>query len=292
MFTHLLTSKTLRTLAALACAVGLAEAGSLRAADPLPPPAPPAKPVALSDVALARAALAAFDADPVLKEVNVLVSVVDRAAVIGGPVSSEELKKRLEAVVRTVPGIVSVKNVCFIEADPDPLLRAVADRMKPGAKPAASAPLPGVALPPTVAEGYIPPVPAQPPTDLVAAAPGKTVVAQTPNILGAPVIGVLGAPVAPAGTSATAKAHPLVPATAPGALTGAAGAKAADVLTAVAAIRAADARFARLTAEVKPDGGLFVTGAAAKAEDAWDFAGAVRKVPGVARVVLDPNLVK
>ncbi len=63
-------------------------------------------------------------------------------------------------------------------------------------------------------------------------------------------------------------------------------------MAAVAAVRAADARFARLTVEVKPDGGLFVTGSAAKAEDAWDFAGALRKVPGVARVALDPNLVK
>ncbi len=214
MFTLLLTSKTLRTLAAFACVAGLADAGALTAADPLPPaapvtqPAPAAKPVAISDVALARAALAAFDADPLLKDVNVLVSVVDRGAVIGGPVHSEELKKRAEAVVRGVPGIESVKNVCFIEADPDPLLRAVASRMTPGAKPAA-APLPGVSVPPAAADGFIPPVPPQLPTDLVAINPGKTVVVQTPNLLGAPVVGVLGAPVAPAAPNAVAKAQPL-----------------------------------------------------------------------------------
>ena len=69
------------------------------ATEPLPPPAPPvmvAKPVTISDVTLARAVLAAFDADPVLKDANILVSVVDRGAVIGGPVNSEEVKKRAE----------------------------------------------------------------------------------------------------------------------------------------------------------------------------------------------------
>ncbi len=289
MFTHLLTSKTLRTLAAL---TGLASEGTLFAAKPLPPAAPVAKPVAISDVALARAVLTAFDADPALKNVNILVSVVDRGAVIGGPVSTEELKKRAEAVVRAVPGIESVKNTCFVEADPDPLLRAVADRMKPGAKQTGGAVLPGIAIPPTAANGFMPPVPAQPPTDLVAITPEKTVVAQHPNLLGTPVVGVLGAPVLPGPAAKVKPVTPMVPSTAPGALTGSTSGKPADILAAVAAIRANDARFAKLAVELKPDGGLFVTGSVATAPDVWAFATEARKVPGVVRVAVDPNLVK
>lgn len=286
MFSHLLTSNALPALTALAC---LAGSGQLFAADPLPPAAPVSKPVAISDVSLARQVLAALDADPVLKDVQLLVSVVDRGAVIGGPVASEDVKKRAEAVVRAVPGIESVKNTCFVDADPDPLLRAVASQMKPGVKPTGPAPLPGVAVPPTAADGFIPKTVPTAPTDLVVVNPNKTVVAQHPNVLGAPV-NVLGAPVSPRPTG-----NPVLPPSgmpAPGALTGTTSAKPADVLAAVAAIRAADPRYAKLTAEMKPDGGLFVTGTVTKAEDAWDFASAMRKVPGVARVAMDPNTVK
>jgi hypothetical protein len=173
--------------------------------------------------------------------------------------------------------------------------------MKPGAKPTGVAALPGVALPPTAPEGFLPPVPPQPPTDLLASAgsPG-TVVAQLPTV---PPVSVLGGPVAPVGPGAVAKVQPLPPIanpaptpalpTAPGALTGStAPAKPTDVLASVTAVRKTDARFARLLVEVKPDGGLFVTGWSAKALDAWDFATELRKVPGVVRVAVDPNLVK
>lgn len=285
MISHLLTSKHLRTLTVLA---GAATAAHMFAADPLPPAAPVAKAVSLSDVALARSVLAAFDADPVLKDVQILVSVVDRGAVIGGPVASEEIRKRAEAVVRAVPGVESVKNTCFVEAEPDPLLRAVAGQMKPGNRPTSAA-LPGVTPPPAAADGYIPKVPPQASTELAALPPSKTVVAQHPSVLGAPV-NVLGAPVRPHPTGAPALPPGGTPA--PGALTGTTAAKPGDVMAAVAAVRAIDPRFARLTVELKPDGGVLVGGTVARAADAWDFAAAVRKVPGVVRVALDPNTVK
>ena len=57
-----------------------------------------------------------------MKDVNVIVSVVDRGAVVGGPVTSEDIKKRVESVIRDVPGVESVKNVCFVQSDPDPLV--------------------------------------------------------------------------------------------------------------------------------------------------------------------------
>lgn len=305
MFSHLPRVLTLRTLAGAACLALMGAAGALIAQPPapIPPAAPPtaaARPVAISDVTLARAVLAAIDADPMLKEVNLVVSVVDRGAVVGGPVVSEDVKKRVEAVVRGVPGVESVKNVCFVQSDPDLLMRAMAARLKPEAKGPAVAGLPGVALPPVAPDGFIPPVLPLPPTDLVAAAPGpNTVVAQLPT---APRVGILGAPVSPAGTGVVAKVPPLPtvasptgPAplpTTPGSLTATTPAVPADVQAVVAALRKGDARFARLTAEVKPDGGLFVTGKSATATDAWDFAAELRKVPGVARVAVDPQLVK
>jgi hypothetical protein len=63
---------------------------------------------AVGDVALARSALAVVDSDPQLRDVNLVVSVVDRVAVIGGPVPSEEAGRRAEVLVRGVPGIAAV----------------------------------------------------------------------------------------------------------------------------------------------------------------------------------------
>ena len=303
MLLHPLRSVSLRTLTGAACLALSGAAGILVAGDPLNPsasrpsaPSAASKPITISDVTLARSALVAIDANPDLKGVNLIVSVVDRGAVIGGPVSSEKLRRRAEEVVRSVPGITSVKNTCFIQADPDPLLRAVANRLKPDAKPSEVAALPGVALPPAAPAGYLPPLPPPAPSDLVVAAspPGETT-SQLPTV---PLVSVLGAPVAPAGPSAVVRVQPLPPiATPPAAQTlpttpGSLTAKPADVQTEITAIRKTDARFARLLVEVKPDGGLFVTGQSARATDAWDFATELRKLPGVVRVAVDPSLVK
>jgi hypothetical protein len=252
-------------------------------------------------VTIARAVLAAIDADPVLKDVNLIVSVVDRGAVLGGPVATEEIKKHAEKVVRGVPGIESVKNVCFVQADPDLLLRAVAERMKPGTKPTGVAALPGVALPPGAPEGFLPPVPPQPPSDLIVGTPApKPVETLRPTLPTGPAVGILGGPVSPAGPGTITKVSPLpavapTPAplpTAPTALTSSpAATKPTDLPTAVTAIRKADSRFAKLQVESKSDG-LFVTGSCAKPSDAWDFAAELRKVPGVTRITVDPQLVK
>jgi hypothetical protein len=300
MFTHLsrfARSSPLRTLAGSACLVALCAAGALVAGDPLPAPASPPvsapasapsaspsgpKAAELSDVTLARAVLAAFDADPVLKDVNLVVSVVDRGAVIGGPVGGEGVRRRAEEVVRGVRGIRSVKNACFVQADPDPLLRAATARLRPGSPPTTAA-LPGVALAPSSPDGYLPPVLSQPPSDALAgASDAKKTVVQRPNL---PGVNLLGAPVAPAPPGAIHSAP------APGSLTGSPG-RPADIRAAVVAVRNADPRFAGLTVELKPDGGLLVVGRSAKASDAWDFAAQLRKVPGVAQVAVDQNLVK
>src|SRR5262245_32998796 len=122
-------------LCILAAGVGSVSAiGIANAADPVPvsggvtAPASPASP-ATGDVVLARSALAALDADPDLKGVNLVVSVVDRVAVIGGPVATAKQAKRAEEIVRGVPGIADVRNTCFVSAGPDPLLRSIAERV-------------------------------------------------------------------------------------------------------------------------------------------------------------------
>jgi hypothetical protein len=302
MLPHLPRPKTLRLLAGAAC---LAVSGGLAARQPEPvPPAPPVAPPRLTapapsppaaskgtanaEVTLARSVLAAIDADPVLKNVNVIVSVADRKAVVGGPVRSEDLKKRVDAVVRGVPGIESVKNLCFVHADADPLLRAMAERLKPDAKEAPPAPLPGVALAPAAPAGYLPPVLPEPPSDLLAGM-RNTVVAQRaplpPALLGAPVVAT-----GPGATAPPPVTPPAVP-TAPGALTGSAVvAKPADLQAAAVAVCNADPRFARLTVERKPDGTLFVSGWSATTADVVDLRTELRKLPGVGRILVDPAL--
>lgn len=275
MFAHSLRSPFSRALVAAGC---LAVAGAPgHTADPVPP-AP--KPVALSDVALARDALLALDADPILKNVNLIVSVVDRGAVIGGPVASDEIRKRAETVVRAVPGIASVKNTCFVDADADPLLRAAAVRLKNPPAPDARPVLPPLVLPPSAAPGTLPPFPPVAPTDLVALKPSNEVVVQRPAL--GPPVGLLGAPVGIAPTKAPAGG-----AVAPGAL-----AAHADLLVAVANVRKADARFARTTVEPKPNGALFVSGWVAEPAHALALAEKLRELPGVKLVVVDPVLVK
>lgn len=275
MFAFLFPPSLLRTLAAAGCLAVAGAPGS--SADPLPPPA---QSVALSDVALAREALMALDADPVLKHVNLIVSVVDRGAVIGGPVANEDVKKRAEAVVRGVPGISSVKNACFVEADADPLMRAAAARLKaPPATDAVPSVLPLVGAP-TAPGGTLPPLPPVAPTDLVAVRPGSATVAQRPPL--GPPVGLLGAP------TAIASAKPPVGGpTAPGALTAH-----ADLLAAVAAVRKTDTRFARATVEPKPNGALYVSGWVAEPAHALAFAEKLRELPGVKLVVVNPVLMK
>lgn len=274
MFAHLLPPSLLRALAAAGCLAVAGAPGS--SADPVPPAA---KPVALADVALAREALIALDADPVLKNVNLIVSVVDRGAVIGGPVASDEIKKRAETVVRGVPGIASVKNTCFVDADADPLMRAAAARLKNPPAPDAVPALPLV-LPPSAAPATLPPFAPAAPTDLVALKPGTEVVTQRPPL--GPPVGLLGAPVGIAPTKAPAGG-----AVAPGALTAS-----ADLLAAANAVRKADARFARATVEPKPNGALFVSGWVAEPAHALALAEKLRELPGVKLVVVDPVLVK
>lgn len=255
----------LRLLAAAALVVGVAGfAPHGHTAD-----GPPA---AAADVHLARAALSVLDADPGLRDFNLVVSVVDRVAVVGGPVPSKDLRDRAEALVASVPGVRAVRNGCFVQAGGEPLLRpnAVAARPLPQLPPVVLPIRPGATTeagpPPTGDQFAVAPV----------VAPGeRSVVARRPTTPGA---NVLLPPLAtgPA-VAAPVAAYP------------------AGVLTArpsfadaVEAVRRAEPRFAGLRAEFREGATVVVTGTAPKPADAWDLADRIRAIPGVARVAVGP----
>lgn len=277
--------RTLRALAASA-ALGVSGLSAAPAADLMPPPA--AAP-AVPDVVLARSALAVLDTDPAFREVNLVVSVVDRVAVVGGPVPSADVGKRAEWLVRRVPGITDVKNRCFVDRGTDPLIRAMSTRLTAAPRLPLATELPGVVASPKtglVEEATLPPE-----SNLLAVGPGeRTVVTLKPTT---PVPNVLLPPVGLPGTVPPVVAPPpgkltSVPPVVP---TGTVPGKPADVLTAAEAARTSDRRFAGLTVQLR-DGTLVISGKAAKESDAWLLAEDLRRIPGVTRVALGTVNVK
>lgn len=247
----------------------------------VPAPAPaetaaltPMAPAGRSDVVLARAALAALDSEPELRGLNVIVSVVDGVAVLGGAVSHPRQAQRLEEVVRSVPGIIEVRNGCFVCPGPDPLLRAVAERTGTARSQQPVVPrLPGILTndpqPAPPWAGF--PVAAEPPAGR---RNPETVVARRPaggtdHFLGAPVrvepvAGHL--PHGPAAGCLTSQHTTPLPA-------------------AIRAILLAEPRFNGLTVRFA-DGVVWIGSPPSRAADAWALADRLRHVPDVVRVVV------
>ena len=248
----------------------------MSAAEPTPPASAAPN---LPDVVLARSALTALDAEADLKGTNLVVSVVNGVAVIGGPVPSVAIARRAEQIVRKVEGMKEVRNTCFVSSGPDPLLKAVTE--KTGSLPPRPimGELPGILHHPST-----PPVSPYPQGGKVAIGnPDSTVVARKPALPMTGAVGLFGrAPVGPAGSTATAPVVPSASAIAPGQLT---GSTAGGVLTAANDMKRSEARFASLTVEIR-DGTLVVGGSAPRVSDGWDFAKKLQRVPGVSRVVV------
>jgi hypothetical protein len=267
-FRHWFSFARVRTFA-----VAVAPAVLLGVGTASEPPRPASAASGLSDVVLARSALAALDAEADLKGVNLVVSVVNGVAVIGGPVPNAGVAKRAERVVRQIEGVKEVRNTCFVSTGPDPLLKAVAEKASSQLPPRpVMGDLPGILGNPS-------PQPVSPfPASTVAAADSNsTVVARKPAMPVPGTANILGAPVGPVDTSAP----PTMPTTAPGQLTG----SASGILSVASAVKKTEARFAGLTVEIR-DGGLVVGGSAPQASDAWDFAKRLQQLPGVSRVVV------
>ncbi len=104
------------------------------------PLARPLSPEQITDDKLAVRIQAALANDPELKKLhlNLLVNVVDRAAVIGGAVPSFSVVDRVESVARAVPGISDVKVSAWVPAAHqanDPFAQMVAREMRPATEP-------------------------------------------------------------------------------------------------------------------------------------------------------------
>ncbi len=243
---------------------------------------PPAPPAADPDPALEVKAKAALAADKELAGLTLMVSVVDRIAVVGGPVPDAALAARVETAVRKVPGLADVRVSCWVPVADDPTFRKlVGEKLKAGA----AEPVPPLAITPRPAPEPTPPTlplalaprPAEDPP------PTGTVTVQ--RIAAPPALsGLLLDPVAPGGVlpmPAPAAAYPAIPAPAVPAVPAVGPASVPAVL---AALRK-DPRFAGLTVELKA-GVAVIGGRAPHADAAWEFADAVRKLPGVDRVIV------
>lgn len=258
-------------IAAAGAALGLAAAAPAAPPDPLP------RATGRGDLELTLRVKSALEADPALKGLNPVVSVVDRVAVVGGPAPSDAAIARLTDVLRTVPGLTDARVRCWVETPDDPLKTLAAARIKADAAAAGLPPataLPGPPAPP-VAGGPV----AFPPSTVVALdpRPAGTVVAQRAV---PPVGAFLMDPVAPRSgrtfTPPAAAPYPTIPAPAVPVRPN------QDLAAAVEDVRRADPRFAGLTAVVRGDK-VVIAGRAADG-DAWDLAAVVRRVPGVGRV--------
>lgn len=233
-------------------------------------PAPAAPPLVVADPALELRARSALAADRELAGLALMVSVVDRIAVVGGPVPDAAAAARVEAVVRAVPGLAEVRVECWVPAaGEDPLRRLVADRLRGEDRPP-------LALTPRPAPDPSPPLLAlAPPRPPEGPRPTGTVTVQ--RIAASPALAdLLLAPVAAGGVLPMPTATvppPAVPTSAAGSLP-----------TVLAALKR-DPRFAGLTIEWR-SGTAVIAGRAARDADAWAFAAAVRKLPGVGRVVV------
>jgi hypothetical protein len=226
-----------------------------------------------SDVVLARSALAALDQVPELRGINLVVSVVDGIAVIGGPVPSQAHAQRAEQAVRAVPGIRDVRNTCFVSQGPDPLLRAVTDKSWTEQQPR-SWEVPGVwERQPPVSPFPLHSVARGPDTN-------KTVIVRRPAETLPGGREVLGAPVPPQSPSDPPTRD--VPLVAPGTLT----ATGRDgPLTIARQLQRSDPRFAQVHIEFR-EHTLWISGSIRQAEDAWELAARLRQIPGVQRVVV------
>ena len=233
-----------------------------------------APPAAATDPALEQRTRSALAADRELAGLALTVSVVDRIAVVGGPVPDAATANRVETSVRAVPGLADVRVECWVPGGgEDPLRRLVADRLRGSDRPPlVLAPGPTPEPPPVLALALAPPAREQPrPRDTVTvqriAAPALA------DLLQAPVPRGGGPP--PAGASAT-----IPPTAVPVAPVAGAG----SVPAVLAALRR-DPRFAGLTVEWR-SGAAVIGGRAARDADPWAFAEALRKLPGVGLVVV------
>ena len=203
----------------------------------------------------------AIATDPMLKNINLMVSVIDGGAVVGGAVASDAMSARVSQLLRTVPGITDVKVSCWVPAVEDPLRKMVAARLKAGIAPD-EVPDPRIGTT-TVALRHIPTMSYL--LEPAAVRPAMSAYSPVPP----------PAPPAPSGPPE----FPTIPSPSVPVL------PKQDVAAAVEAVQSSILRYSTLIVAVKA-GAVTISGAASDAADAWELASELRKVPGVERVIV------
>ncbi len=240
----------------------------------------------------------ALEKDPVLKGLNLWVSVRDGVVLVNGGVPSEEMAAKIEAVLSKVPGVTVVRVTTWVVPAEDPIKKLVGNKLAGPSDltPPNKAPTPILAMNP-VLPGSLPNViPALP--EGIGAVP-----ATTSRATGTVVVqrfdpasegGFLQPPVATNNGSTKLPPDIDVPAAPVGPISyptiratrvPVAPAVQSPVETALEllAVRKSDPRFAGLVADLR-GGSAVVTGSAATRADAEAFAEAVKKIPGVGQV--------
>ena len=229
-----------------AAALLLGTAAPLAAADPRP-----------TDFDLALRAKTALAADSLLRSANLIVSVVDGVAVVGGPVESPLALERVAALLRTVPGLTDARASCWVaSATVDPLAALLKARLPTTAVPREDVRPPATMIarksePRTMALLLDPTAPVNSPSE-VYTPPAP------PGVPPYPTIPPPSLPTTPA---------------------------VSDFASDIERVRESESRFAKLTTRVQ-EGVVRIGGRARTADDAWDFARAVRQLPQVTRVVV------
>lgn len=260
---------------------------------PLPASSQPFPAPREPDELLAFQAKSALAADPVLAHVNLFVSVVDRVAVVGGPVPDAATMQQVERVLRGVPGLTEVKVRCWVALREDRFGERVREAM---AQP--PAPLPPLVYPTTPGRLQVDPRLMAWNPDSASRGGNGSVVAQRPSQ--PPLSGFLLDPVVAGAKQLTplipelpmpggADTMPNIP---PQRVPVSPVSNAAPTLEQqVGALRASDPRFGWLTIRLD-NSTATVSGRAARFADAWDYAAALRKIPGIDRVIIGEVLPK
>jgi len=233
--------------------------GAITAGEPIPLHLP--KEVVTTDFDLMCRVKSAIATDPMLKNINLMVSVIDGGAVVGGAVASDAMSARVSQLLRTVPGITDVKVSCWVPAVEDPLRKMVAARLKAETAPS-EVPDPRIGAT-TVALRHIPTMSYL--LEPAAVRPAMSAYSPVPP----------PAPPAPSGPpefpTIPSPSVPVIPKQ--------------DVAAAVEAVQSSELRYSTLTVTVK-GGAVTISGTASDAADAWELASELRKVPGVDRVIV------
>jgi hypothetical protein len=231
---------------ALTAAVFGATAGLEWAAEPAAPAAE--KQLSYRDIQLTVHARKALADDAAVGPGNLGVRVQNNVAVLWGPISSEELKKRAVEIVKKVKGVYEVRDADVYIAAP----------------------------PLEVETAAIPPAPAETPTHTESASPDPatgsilSLTSRSPaEAAPAPVV-VLRPPLA-LGESAPTRTVSQAP-------------PAEGVVAAVEQVRLSNERFRSINYRL--DGGVVVVRSGGQAEDVMAFAQAVSRLPGLTRVVI------